>query len=156
MHLDGLGAVLGSQYPETLGAKKLLHQSQLPDLVLDEKNRRAAARHLFPLLFRRPLTDSHHCRFFARHRQIDIKSCTAASLTGQIDEAAVAGDNTVNHREPEAAPLALRLGRKKRLEDATPDGFIDAVSGIRHPDIDVLFLARFLEISAKLAPGYDS
>ena len=68
----------------------------------------------------------------------------------------MAGHDTVNHREPEAAPLALWFGRKKRLEDATPEAFVDAVSGIRHPDIDVLFLARFLEISAKLAAGYDS
>jgi hypothetical protein len=59
-----------------------------------------------------------------------------AGFAMHCDFAAMAGDNAMHDRQPQAGALADILGRKERLEDAVEPRCRDAGSGIRNRQVD--------------------
>src|SRR3546814_10852431 len=77
-------------------------------------------------------------RALARHR-------------ADFDAAAVVLDDAEHDRQTQAGPLANRLGRVERLEDALPHLLAHAAAGVEDADRDAVVFGLRMQIDATLA-----
>ena len=122
---QGLSAVSGVEDDVAVATKDASDDDPHLIVILDEKNRLAAARVLGARALRRADLDVAVDAW-----EVDLECRPLAGLAVEPDVAAALLHDPENHREAEAGPFAQRLGREKRLEDARLRRGVDALARV--------------------------
>src|SRR5207253_11306233 len=77
-----------------------------------------------------PLSCVDNLSRIRRHRQADPEGGAFAHAALEADRSAVALDDVLDDRQPQAGALAFFLGGEERLEDARPQRLVDADAGV--------------------------
>src|SRR3546814_11797865 len=102
-------------------------------------------------MIRRPPTSTRTDTLFPYTTRFRSKRTAPARHRADFDAAAVVLDDAEHDRQAQAGPLANRLGRVERLEDALPHLLAHAAAGVEDADRDAVVFGLRMQIDATLA-----
>src|SRR3546814_20760182 len=102
-------------------------------------------------MIRRPPTSTRTDTLFPYTTRFRSKRTAPARHRADFDAAAVVLDDAEHDRQAQAGPLANRLGRVERLEDALPHLLAHAAAGVEDADRDAVVFGLRMQIDTTLA-----